>query len=265
LQPYEPTAKQLEMIGNVFAELPVRHRKVLKERLIGVYCIDNFSGSGIADYILGPGDDIFAVLILNPRVFSMTAGELITYRDSTVFRKDDPDIELFVDISPEISALQYIILHESTHIVDYAEDHTPFVEYAMLELKGKSTRNTSFTDEYWKGYREPVQSAEFDYRKEMRFYGLGGEASVSNRDMKEICEALAATPFASLYGSFSWAEDFSEFVTFYYLVFSLGATYEIEIKQKNDLIFSYRPMESSLVTVRVAHLDPELFEFSPQN
>jgi len=51
LLPCRLSAAEHEQIRMVLDRLPLRHREVLQQRLIGIYCVDNFSGSGMADYI----------------------------------------------------------------------------------------------------------------------------------------------------------------------------------------------------------------------
>ena len=260
LSPYRPTPDERVQLGEVFDRLPVRHREILERRLIGVYCVDDFAGSGMADYILGPNDDLYATLVLHPRVFTMSAAEILAFRANTAFSHDDPAVELVVDLSEEVSGLAYIVLHESTHIVDYVERHTPYVEPGMNELFGRSTRDTSFTDQLWSGYRTLGPSVDFVYQTDLRFYGLGGEPPLTNGEIAAVYEALSRTPFASLYASVSWAEDFAEYVTFHYLVHGLGARYVIRVVRDGESVFTYEPMESPAVVNRAGLIDPELLE-----
>lgn len=39
------------------------------------------------------------------------------------------------------------LLHEATHIIDYVNRYTPYVEPNMLELQGRSSRETPFTNQ----------------------------------------------------------------------------------------------------------------------
>ena len=260
LSSVELSAAQREELDDVLSRLPIRHQQVLADRLIGIYCIDNFAGSGMADWILGPGDEIYSVLVLHPRVFDMSAEELLTYRENTAFALSDSDLTVTVRLSPEVSALAYIVLHEATHIVDYAERHTPFVEHAMLELLGPTARDTPFTDEAWEDYSTASESADFSHRDDLRFYGLGGDPTLGPTGVLELYRELAERPFASLYASLSWAEDFAEFVTFHYLVHGLGAEYVIEVEDAGTTVFAYEPMSSPQVLRRRALIEPALLE-----
>ncbi|MBT3276131.1 MAG: hypothetical protein HN368_23485 [Spirochaetales bacterium] len=258
LRSYKLTADEKKQIEDTFSRLPDRHREVLEKRLIGVYCVENFIGTGMADYVLGPDNEVYAQLVLHPRVFEMNASQILSLRANTAFRSDDEEMELVIDLSNEVSGLDYIVLHESTHIVDYVERHTPYVEPGMYELFGRSGRNTSFTDEVWSDYRTLNPTVEFEFQEDLRYYGLGGDPGLSNRDLKAVYSALAQTPFASLYASFSWAEDFAEFVTFYYLVYGFGAHYEIRVMRDGESLFTYQPMDSLIVAVRAGLIEPDL-------
>ena len=260
LHRYHPSDAEKMEIAAWYKKLPVLHREVLQERLVGIYCVENFAGSGMADWILGPDDSLYVVLILHPRVFDLSASELLTYRENTAFREEDPEIEFSIELSEEVSGLAYILLHESTHMVDYVQRHTPFVAPNMETLFGTSPADTSFTDSVWRGYRSIRRSAVLSFQQDLRFYGLGGEPGLSNRSLVSVCEEIAQSPFASLYASTSWAEDFAEFVTFYYLVNSLGVRYAMTITQDGESVFSYEPMKSQTVLVRAHLLDSRLLE-----
>ena len=78
------------------------------------------------------------------------------------------------------------------------------------------------------------------------------------RDAEEVLSAFARTPFASLYGALSWAEDFAEFVTFYYLSHRLGVDYSVRIIRDGQTILEYEPMSSSEVSHRSSLIDPDL-------
>ena len=255
---FEPDGDERSRLHQALSDLPRRHRDVLAGRLVAIYCIENFTGSGMADWILGPDDDVYAVLILHPRVFSMSASELITLRASSAFRADDPESVLEVELDEEVSALDYIVLHESTHIVDYAERHTPCVEPSMIELVGPSERETAFTDAAWTGYDETARRFDFPHRSRLRYYGLAGDPLVSNRELGAAYAHLARTPFVSLYASANWAEDFAEYVTFFYLTQARGYSYALRVRRAGEIVVELEPMRSPEVLDRARHLEPDL-------
>ena len=254
---YTPSGDERQEIVTALEALPLRHQEVIRERLIGIYCIDDFAGTGMADWVLGPDDEIYAILLLHRRVFDTTAADLIDYRASSAFADTSSSIDLVVELSDWVSLLQYITLHETTHIVDYVDRYTPYVEPTTYALQGFSSRNTSFTDEVWRGYSELRRRYAFEYQPMLRFYGLGAP-EISDVLMDDVYIELATVPVVSLYASLSWAEDFAEFVTFYYLVHTLGADYSIRVVRDGETLAQLRPMERDDVIRRAQLIDPML-------
>jgi len=64
------------------------------------------------------------------------------------------------------------------------------------------------------------------------------------RLIPEIYANLAKTPFTSLYGSQSWAEDLAETFTWFYLQEFLGIKYEVGLYVDSKLIFTFSPTEN---------------------
>ena len=254
---YTPSAEERDEIVAALEALPVRHQEVLQDRLIGIYCVDDFAGTGMADWVLGPDDEIYANLVLHRRVFDTTAADLIDYRASSAFTDTSSSIDLVVELSDWVSLLQYITLHETTHIVDYVDRYTPFVEPSTYALQGVSRRDTTFTDQVWRGYSELRRRYAFEYQPKLRFYGLGAP-EISDTLMDDVYTELAAVPVASLYGAMNWAEDFAEFVTFYYLVHTLGADYSISVVRNGEALAEFRSMERDEVIRRAELIDPAL-------
>jgi hypothetical protein len=58
------------------------------------------------------------------------------------------------------AGLIYILLHETTHIVDYVEHYTPYGEDNIREL-GLSLPETIFSKAVWKHYSEPALAFDF--------------------------------------------------------------------------------------------------------
>jgi len=53
---------------------------------------------------------------------------------------------------------------------------------------------------------------------------------------------LLKTPFVSLYGSMSWAEDFADFTALYWLTEKLKQPYEIKYFEDGEMKMMFRPM-----------------------
>ena len=72
--------------------------------------------------------------------------------------------------------------------------------------------------------------------------------------MKKKNKKEVRRPFNGL----NWADDFAEYVTFYYSIRSLGITYRITVKRNGEPVYNYEPMRSERIIVRSRLLDKEL-------
>lgn len=152
----------------------------------------------------------------------------------------------------------YILLHESTHCIDYIERFTPWVEPHLLGLQGPTQRDTAFSREVWKDYSALNASVQFPYKDEITFYGFNNGPKLKSSDAVEVYRTLENSPFVSLYSSLNWADDFAEYITFYYMIRSLGITYRITVKRNGESVYNYEPMRSERIIARSRLLDKEL-------
>ncbi|MBN2325250.1 MAG: hypothetical protein JXQ30_16085 [Spirochaetes bacterium] len=256
--PYTPSQVEMSEIARCLSTLPAVHAMVLKERLIGIYFIENFHGSGMADYVLGTNGDMYLFLVFNPLTLKSTLAEYVSYKENSCFIMDDPDTEITIELSDRYTGFLYILLHEATHCIDYIERYTPFVEPHLAGLQDKGSRDTSFSDTVWAGYDELREIVVFTFRDRITFYGLGGGPKLKISEAMFVYEHLAHTPFVSLYGTFNWAEDFAEYVTYYYLVYGLGIEYRITVLKNGRIVYRYEPLIRSDVRNRIGQIDTEL-------
>lgn len=201
---YTPTAAEAEMLASAFAGLPAPMKKVLSERVIGVYLVKGLKGNGITNWVLDSSSRTYVYMILNPAGFRQTLSELMTERDLTLFR-GPADLE--VEAGAEAGIL-YSVAHESAHAFDYVRSVTPFTEPGLRDLLNPGVRGKTGWDA-WLDYAEPKPEADYPLRKKLHFYGFG-DPELEPSQAAELCSQWAASPFASLYGSRSWAEDMAE-------------------------------------------------------
>jgi hypothetical protein len=255
---YIPTESEMKIIEKCLTLLPKLHKQILQDRLISIYFIDNYLGSGLTDIVLGENDELYTFLVFNSYVLKTSLTELISYKENTCFIQNEPAIQVEIKLSEELPGLFYIMLHESTHVVDYIEQFTPYVEPFILELQGPSQRDTLFTNQIWKDYSTLDESVLFPYKDDISFYGFGNGPKINVTDAVDVYQALEVSPFVSLFSSYNWAEDFAEYITFYYLTQNLNVDYTILVKENGEIIYSYRPMESRHIIARSTLLDHTL-------
>ena len=115
----------------------------------------------------------------------------------------------------------------------------------------KKDTPTPFTGGVWDTYDIPVKKYEFKNRTEITFYGLQGGPKINKSDAEALYKCCEQTPFTSLYATWNWAEDWAEFVTWYYVTGVLYQPYEIRVYKDDSLIHSFTPMESEKVKERI--------------
>ncbi len=251
---YDPTESEKVIVEKYFSLLPSYIYDLCKERLAGIYFINDFYSSGLTDFIYGDEGDIYTILVINPSVLEKSVSELFTYKDKSCFKNENSDIRLEIDISDFYRGLLYILLHETAHIVDYVERETPFVHMTMKRLGIVKEGKAAFTDQYWSAYRTPIDTLELKYNDSLRFYTEEDDRLISNRNMISVYKELEKSPFCSLYSTTSWAEDYAEYVSLFYMTQALNLKYNIKIFDNDNLIYEFAPFENEKVLKRADKL-----------
>lgn len=257
LTPYIPTTIELSIFEESLDLLPPLHRKILNERLISIYFVDNYKSSGTTDWVLDEKGDIHFVYVLNARLFLHSISEWLTHRENSCFNNDELSIDIKIDCGEKYLAIDYIMLHESTHAVDYIKNFTPYVSHSLQEIRQEKIKDTPFIEGVWEDYFTPISKYDYPYREKTAFYGINPKtlkentSKISNKKSIELYKQLSSTPFVSIYASLSWVEDFADFVSLYHLTKNLGQPYVIRVIKGNTQIYSYEPMKSNYVRERI--------------
>jgi hypothetical protein len=247
---YIPDKRETRIIQHYLNLLPELTTDVLSERLLGIYFINNLLGSGLTDWVINGKGDFYIFMVFNPETLKSNISKWLTYRENSCFLRDNRDISISLNCGRRFNGFLYVLLHESTHAVDYVKNITPYVEEGLKRMGQYRGESTMFTRGIWKEISLPENSYEFSHRKSITFYGVKGP-KINISDSIEVYRELSKTPFVSLYGSTSWAEDIAEFIFFYHLTEKLKEPYSINIYNKKRLIFTLEPMKSPLVSKRI--------------
>jgi len=247
---YSPSEKETALLAEYMDKLPALHKRVLQDRLLGIYFVQNFQGSGMAEYMLNEKDDVYTILILNPMVLKNDISKQLTYRENTCFIKDDIGLRIEVNSGSDYMGLMYILLHEATHIVDFVLNYTPYVEDELAKIKRIKIRSTNFDKGVWTDYSKATGQYDYPLRDKVTFYGLNKGPRINISDALDLYRQLSNTPFVSVYASQNWAEDFADYFTFYHLTQRLKQPYEIRYYKGSELVFSYEPMKAPKVMER---------------
>lgn len=249
---YSISEKDKAVISDAFNNLPPKTKKILQERLIGIYFINNLLGSGLTEWVAGKDGKIYSFMVFNPSLLRKSFSGLMTDKERTAFIYNDKSYDIKIECG-EGSGFQYILLHESTHSVDYSLGITPFADEGIKKQKKTATSATEFTRNIWDDYEIP--HSKFSLNGKISFYGMGGGAKLNISDSPEVYKILGSSPFVSLYSSLSWAEDLAEFVTFYHWTEVMKKKYEITVLRNGKVVYSYQPMRSDSVKKRIGTIN----------
>jgi len=215
--PYEAYAAseaEKKILADAFAGRPAPMRKVLDERLLAVYLVKGLKGNGATTWVVDPSSRTFVYMLLNPAGFQQTVSEVMTERDRTLF-KGPADLQVEAGA---LKGIRYTVAHESAHAYDYVHSVTPYADANYLP-EGKDGWTAGW--DVWAEYAKPRPAADYPLRTKLRFYGFG-EPELEPAPASALCAQWAKSPFASIYGSRSWAEDFAELFVLRHLTQDLG-------------------------------------------
>ncbi len=246
---YKPDISELTKIKTALNLLPPLHKKILEQHLIGIFFIKDFISSGYTDWIMDKNKNIYTIMIFNPRVLKNNISELLTFKENTCFINNNSKYKININCGNRYNSFIYILTHESTHVVDYINNVTPYTEPYFKDFYTERKKHP-FTEGIWQSYFTPKKQFDFPERKNIDFYGLSGGPKIKITDAVKVYKKLSKTPFVSLYGSKNWAEDLAEFTAFYHITQKLHLPYTITVKKNKKIIFKYEPMTSSKVIKR---------------
>jgi hypothetical protein len=247
-EPFLPNGNEIKIIEDALNVLPPLNKRILNKRLIGIYFIRNFLGNGLTDWVVDSQNTVYTILVFNSGALTKSLSELLTVKEKTCFQADDQDYNIYFDCGKKYNGFNYILLHESTHAVDYIKNITPYADEQYKKYMHIEMSETEFTKTIWKGYDAP--RGEYAFSKRVFFYG-SSKPKLRMSKAAEVYTELSHSPFVSLYGSLSWAEDLAELVTFYHITHVLCQPYVINITRRGEKILSVYPMESPEVRKRL--------------
>jgi hypothetical protein len=236
---YAPTEAERGLFSSYYERLPPKFKAAFESQVLGVYWISNFKGGGMSDYVFEKDGTSRLILILNPKILQLSLADWIAYRDASAYDAAGSGLSLKSTCpgSSSCKGLLHTLTHEAAHIYDFANHATPYVE-KHLATEAAAT-DKAFTAGIWESYAKPIAAYAIPDRERLAPYGLGKALPLSAAIAQY--KALAATPFYSLYGSASWAEDFAEAATWTWLGEKLGIGYEVEALKDGAVVASFRP------------------------
>ncbi|MEO6282919.1 MAG: hypothetical protein ABIN80_13435 [Dyadobacter sp.] len=219
------TAEESGQLEKVFAELPPLHQQVLKEHLASISFLDDMPNTALTSTLnFGSDFPVFNITI-RAAIFKQNASEWMSEKERTCFNAANSPLVVSCEIG-QLSALLYVMLHETTHIVD-----------GVLQIaKGNFGTGT------WHDITRIAPEFSDALIDSTRY--RGGKPLPIDRAEK-LYQALSLTPFVSLFSTSRWHEDLAEYLSVYHFTQKLGQPFRITIRDKGKEIFIYEPMKSN--------------------
>ncbi len=249
-KPYSLNDEDQQKLIEAIAILPPLHQEVLKHRLRSFSFLNDMPNTALTSTV-NPNEPyrLFDIAI-RAAILNQTAAEWMTEKESSCFDGNDSAFSLRVDVG-NITAIQYVLLHEATHIVDATLDITP----SRRQIGESVPRGTAtpFSAGVWEDARTPVSRYLDKGLMAIRFRQGGQVMDASN--MTTLYEALGRTPFVSLYGSSACTEDLAEYVTVYHLTQTLHQPFRISVYDGDREAYFHDPMASEITRSRFEHMN----------
>ncbi len=204
---YQPAPAEMKRMRAVVNMLPSKYTDKVKDRFLGCYLIENFWGSGFAEWVKGPDGLMYSFIVINPVVLKKSASQWLTDKVRSCFKRDDPSYDLQITLSDTRSGFYFIYAHELAHAYDYINRITPG-EY--FDKKKPKAHEHAYTKGSWLFFKTPNPANDFTAQKKVTFYGLSKGPHFSISEAVRVYRQLEKTRFVTLYGSQNWMEDFAE-------------------------------------------------------
>jgi len=240
-KPHILTDSERVEVAAAVASLPTLNREILERNLHHLAFVDGIPGQGTALTSPATKKGLYDITI-RASVLSESLSTFLTTKEQRVFTTDGSGIAVSIE-GTGVDALTYLLLHESTHVLDFScntttEPHNRFVEsiwtdtHTMVpQLASLAAATTSFHEGH------PL--------------GFGGAVT--------LYDSLAQSPFVSLYATASEREDLAELVAWRVIMNQHGGNLIIAVADSEGKVLGHwEPLTFPGVKKRFEEVD-ELF------
>jgi hypothetical protein len=238
--PHRLTEAEWKTVDEAIAALPRLHRDVLQRHLRRISFVDASSGGGNA--LTSPAEPACGEALFDLTLRAGLLGESLTVflngKEAGLFKTDGSGTTVQIEAG-EMRAAPYILLHESTHIVD--------------GVRGLSWRtDAAFRKDVWDAERSKALATRFAGNPVNAIAWRGG-ARLPIGDAANLYRGLRQTPFVSLYASVAPSEDFAELVAWQQLSARWHVPLRIVVRRADGTTaFEYKPLQAPAVRARLA-------------
>jgi hypothetical protein len=228
------TEPEWALVEAAIVDLPASYRTVLERRLARLSFIDAPSslGTALTRTIEGPGGDSMFDITIRAEVLEASLSDFLTQKEAMLFSPDGSGYSVRVEAG-QASALTYILLHETSHVVDRALNVTKDNPFKTVWADYRTLAPTYSAD--------PI--AHTAYRREPK---------LALSQSPSLYKALARSPFVSLYATASAGEDFAELMAWSELSRRFETPLKIQVLDgRGDAVVSVEPLKSPTVRSRL--------------
>jgi hypothetical protein len=241
IRPHTLTASERAKMEAVLASLPDLTRHVLEKKLHTLAFVDGVPGEGTGLTSESAKTGLYDIT-LRASLLDESLSTFLTTKERRVFTADGSGLTVAVK-GIGTDALTYVLLHESTHVVDRSCSITSAPHSRVIQ--GIWTSPHSMVPQL------ASSAAAATYFRGGRPLGFGQAATVY--------DALAQTPFVSLYATASEQEDLAELVAWREVMKQHGGNLIIEVSNaRGETVRRWEPLTFPGVQKRFADVDDML-------
>ena len=238
IEPHKLTDSERAHVAAALASLPTPNRRILERRLHRLSFIDGIPGEGTALTSQAAAKGLYDITI-RAGVLNESLSTFLTTKEQRVFTPDNSGIHVALR-GTDIDAITYLLLHESTHVLDFSCN-------PPISSQGWFSRNV------WLGPQTMVSRLASSASSTTYFHG-GHPRSF--REALTLYDALAQSPFVTLYATASEPEDLAELVAWRELMKQHGGNLVIEIKDsRGNTLRRFDPLSFAAVKKRFREVD----------
>ncbi|MBX3419029.1 MAG: hypothetical protein KF851_15600 [Pirellulaceae bacterium] len=158
-KPFTLNEQDQQKLIDAISILPPLHQSVLKQRLRSISLVTDMPNTALTSAV-NPDDAICLFdITIRAGILNQSAAEWLVEKESSCFNTEKSSFYLKADVG-DITAIQYVLLHEATHVVDAALKITPAVRSNPGSVLLENA--TPFTATVWEDARTPTDRYKDD-------------------------------------------------------------------------------------------------------
>lgn len=228
--------EEWDLVQRALSRLPELHRCVLVNHLGRMTFLDLPPGLGSALVSKNEEEDAEPTFDMTLRLslLHQTLTDLLTMKEAHLFDDDGSGVQVRLDAG-SADALSYVLVHETTHIVD-----------EVLDVTG--SENGRFRAGTWVSDRELAEPHASSLAASTWFRQA---PKIPRQSAPLYYKALKETPFVSFYATASAYEDLAELTAWQQLAAQPDQTFTVTVADENGAtLFEYAPLEQPAVQQR---------------